>query len=172
MYDQGLLGAWNAHHANTPPRLSFEPRTNSFALRWDRTPAWQQLSRLRDLRDHRYFHDAYKDVSLDAGEEFLKLIEKLNRTVASLPPYLCFGDCNVGNLFSGESETVAVDWASIANDPIGVDAGCMIGSAICWGRDGAAIASEERSLFETYLRAVTGSGNATDPASVRRAYLT
>lgn len=48
----------------------------------------------------------------------------------------------------------------------------MIGSAICWGRDGAAIALEERSLFETYLRALAGSGNETEPASVRRAYLT
>lgn len=165
------LGSWNAHQARSPAALPFEPRSNSFRLRWDRTPAMQQAARLRELHQHRYVRDAYRDVSLDKAGEFLRLVDKLNQKAALFPASLCFGDCNVGNLFIGENETVAVDWASVTRDPLGVDAGCMVGSAICWGRSGAAIAADERSLFETYLASVAASSVMRAAADVRLAYL-
>jgi hypothetical protein len=164
------LGSWNARHAVAPLQLPFVANTNSFLLRWSRTPAVRQVSRLRELREHRYVRDAFRDVPLSALEEFLSLAERLNGRTARLPRSLCFGDCNVGNLFSGNDETVAVDWASLTLDPIGVDAGCMIGSAISWGRNGAAVATDERELFETYVAAMATVGLSPDTSDVRRGY--
>lgn len=164
------LGAWNARHALVPPALPFEAGTNAFLLRWSRAPAVRQVGRLRALHEHRYVRDAFRDVPLEALEEFLLLVERLNAMTSRLKPSLAFGDCNVGNLFSGDGETVAVDWASLTGDPLGVDAGCMVGSAISWGREGGAVARNERELFDTYVEALSTSGLDPQPADIRKAY--
>jgi hypothetical protein len=91
------------------PQLPFEMTNNSFLVRWERSPMIRQLPRLRELRDHDYMSDAYEDLPLDVFEEFQLLAARLNIMVASLRPSLCFGDCNVGNLFASPNETVAVD---------------------------------------------------------------
>ena len=164
------LAAWNARHAVAPPALPFAAGTNTFLLRWSRTPAVRQVGRLHDLHEHRYVRDAFRDVPLEALEEFLVLVERLNAITSRLQPSLAFGDCNVGNLFCGDGETVAVDWASLTGDPLGVDAGCMVGSAISWGREGAAVARHERGLFETYVAAVGNAGLHVKAVDIRRAY--
>ena len=130
----------------------------------------RQASRLRDLQAHRYVHDAFRDVPFEAFDELLLLAERLNSKTAGQPTSLCFGDCNVGNLFAGTGETVAVDWASLTLDPVGVDAGCMIGSAISWGPQCAAVAREERGLFDTYFGALSAAGLRAAAADVRRSY--
>ena len=63
----------------------------------------------------------------------------------------------------------AIDWASLTDDPLGVDGGCSVGSCTTWGPDYALVVRHERELFEMYLAGLRSSGWQFDPRDVRRA---
>ncbi len=64
-----------------------------------------------------------------------------------------------------------MDWASFTLDPLGVDAGSMIGSAITWGRRAMDVARNEGTLFEGYLDGLRAAGRRGERDTVRRGYL-
>ena len=112
----------------------------------------------------------YENGSIGMAFEFNELMKRLIAQAKSLPHSLCFGDCSAGNMFFLTGETVAIDWASLTNDPLGVDGGCVIGSGISWGRDFALVAKNERALFESYLGGLVASGWHGNRDDLRRAY--
>ena len=87
-----------------------------------------------------------------------------------LPHAVAFGDLAAGNVFLKGDEAVAVDWASLTVDPVGVDGGCLAGSPLTWA-GGATIAAAETELFEAYLEGLREAGWAGNRDDVRRAFL-
>lgn len=162
------LGEWNGTHIALP-RLKFELPTDIFAIRAD-LPNFLRLYELCKATDPAVFRPVYGDVPVAAAHEYRALYRAQNERIKQLPHGLAFGDCQVGNLFAGDGETIAVDWTSLASEPIGADGGALIGSALSWGPGIAEIARHERELFEAYLAGLRAGGWRGNRDDVRRGY--
>lgn len=166
----GHFGAWNGDSAANPPAFAFPPLRNAFGHRFRGWSPPTKLQQLDQHRDHPIVRAMYRDWSIAVLAD---LVDAMNRLIAwgeARPGTLAFGDCSAGNLFHRPGETIAVDWASLTLDPTGVDAGCVIGSSITWGRDFVAVAQREREVFDSYMRgleSVDWRGNKDD---IRRGY--
>ncbi len=166
------LGQWNGRHSVHPRPLPFAIPTDSCRARWRGAGFEKRLVELQALEPSEYVGFGYGDVPLKMAAEFYQLISLLHEKIAVSPHSLAFGDCQVGNLFFASDETVAVDWASLTSDPTGVDGGCLIGSALTWGRNGALVAQNERQLFESYAAGMRSEGWRGSLEDLRAAYLT
>ncbi len=74
-------------------------------------------------------------------------------------------------MFPLGSETVGIDWASLTIDPIGVDIGVLIGSALSWGVEEAqTITQNESAIFDSYVSGLESAGWTGDVQNVRLAF--
>jgi hypothetical protein len=55
-------------------------------------------------------------------------------------------------------------------DPTGVDAGCLIGAAMVWGRDGDTVLKADGDPFSSYMAGLRSGGWSGDEEHVRRAF--
>jgi hypothetical protein len=166
------LGEWNALQLRLPPPAGLDLASYSVFSRWEK-PEWDIAREFADFRAMEHgpevralYGDRPIDIAFDLRDAFLAN----NARSRGLTRTLCFGDANIGNLFATPSETVAVDWSSLTLDPLGVDAGSVIGSAVTFGGDFLAIATNERQLFERYVEGLVDGGWQGDRNDVRRAY--
>jgi hypothetical protein len=165
------LGEWNGFHANRPTKLKFELPQDGHIRRWAQSLWNARLADLMGLVERDALGPFYKDVPLSVVNRLYDAIPALNEVSRLLPHSLAFGDLPIGNLFFSGSETIAIDWASLTSDPMGTDAGCMIGSAATWGRNFVAVLANEQSLFDSYARGLKEAGWRGDVKDARRGYL-
>ena len=163
------FGEWNGRQAANPTTLRFEPGHDGVVHRFHGFDHAMFLARLRELADHRAVRAMYRTNSLDLAPQFVALMERLLVRARVQPHSLCFGDCSAGNLFVLRGETVAIDWASLTIDPLGVDGGCFIGSTLTWGTRYADVVAHERELFAHYVAGLRASGWRFEEADIRRA---
>lgn len=163
------IGEWNGRQAAQPQAVRFALRQDAYAPRFLRFTHVPFLAKLRTLENDPSVLAMYGDQSIDIAFTFFELMKLLLDRNLALPHSLCFGDCSAGNLFVLGGETVAVDWASLTNDPLGCDGGCSVGSCFTWGPDYAEILVRERELFGHYVEGLRSSGWRFDPRDVRRA---
>jgi hypothetical protein len=164
------LGEWNGHHAVHQTTMSLPVRRDGFAARWHATGFASRLKELPDFADAPNWRVAFGDLPSSIVLELYGLIDRLVAQTAMLPHAVAFGDLGAGNVFLKGDEAVAVDWASLTVDPVGVDGGCLAGSPLTYAR-GATIAAAEIELFEAYLEGLHEAGWAGNRDDVRRAYL-
>jgi hypothetical protein len=165
------LGEWNGFYAARMPDLPFETSTDSYLMRWTGAGFGKLLEKFREMRDDPSTRQLYGGLSPDIASDLYGLVSRLNDGTRALPHSLAFGDCSVANLFLGAETTIAIDWASLTSDPLGVDAGCTVGSAITWGRSSFEVAASERQLFESYLEGLAAAGWTGNRRDIRRAFL-
>lgn len=165
------LGEWNAVHRQSGPGLGITLQRDRIAGRWHDWNFARMLGELRLMAETEEVRAMYGTRPLAVGDRLLALGLALCRSSHGLPHGLAFGDCNVGNLFHTGTETVAVDWASLTEEPAGVDAGSVIGSASAWGRDFVTVARHERSLFDSYVDGRRAGGCLLSEADIRQGYL-
>lgn len=163
------LGEFNGSQVANAEDLPFVPPTDSYVTRWngiDYAPRMEVLGQIGSDPETKL---TYRNVPISAGLELYSLLTKVQKKAATLPHSISFGDSQPGNLFLTETETVAIDWASVTNDPTGVDAGVLIGSSMMWGQHAARVISAEEQLYEHYLDGLLGqwSGN---PDHIRLAF--
>lgn len=165
------LGEWNAQTAARPPALDFPIGSDFFAKGAQSFNFPLRMAMVRELRDQPMVREMYAHQPLEIADECVSsYLELIGHSVA-LPHALSLADCPVSNFFHLPGETIAIDWAGLASQPLGADGGRFIGSALTWGRQFAEIALHERDLFEHYLGGLR-LGGATEPRSVlRRGYL-
>jgi hypothetical protein len=165
------LGEWNGANALNPPRLPFEPARDSVIQRWREWDYDGEFAAARATLHEPPLSEMYRGRAIDGAFALRDLLLKVNERALCHRHTLCFGDCNVGNLFHTPADTVAVDWAGLTSDPLGVDAGSVVGSSITWGRDFAEVARHERDLFEHYYEGLLSSGWRGERDDIRRGYL-
>jgi hypothetical protein len=162
------LGEWNGRYL-TPPTLKFGLPTDIFDIRVN-LPVFLKTYALSKEVDPAVFAPYYRDVPIEALHEFRALVRAQNERTKQHPHGLAFGDCQLGNLFAADGNTIAVDWTSLASEPVGADGGAMIGSAFTWGTGVAEVARHEGDLFEAYLAGLKAGGWRGNRDDVRRGY--
>ena len=161
------LGEWSGAHGTIPDLKLALPR-DVYLTRWAQPDLASRYGRLRTL-DPVVLRKSYRDVSLDVHSELRARLIAQNERTTTHPHGLAFGDCQVGNLFHLPGETVAVDWTTLADDPIGADAGSLIGSMLI--RAGLVeVINNERALFECYFEGLQASGWKGERDDIRRGY--
>lgn len=106
--------------------------------------------------------DLYARQPLSLAAEFFTVLGQLVAQSRFLPHALSFSDATIGNFFCLPDETVAIDWSGLGTEPLGADGGCLVGSALTWGRRFADVAASERELFESYAEVLErGEGLST-----------
>ena len=165
------LGEWNAVLAATPPSLDFSIGRDFPVRRWDHWNFPARLGDLGDLVGNSMLREMYARQPLDVAAEFVSVFGRLVEQSKSLPHALSIGDAPIGNFFYRPEETVAVDWSGLSIDPLAADGGCLIGSALTWGRQFADIAAQERELFESYAAGLVDGGAKEDRRVMRSGYL-
>lgn len=165
------LGEWNAVVARDPPALGFSIPRDFPKFRWDRWNYPDRNAALRQLADDPMVRQLYARQPLDVATAFISAMGELTGRSVGYPHALSFSDAPIGNFFVLPGETVAVDWSGLRMDPLGGDGGCVVGSAITWGRMFAEIAAREGELFDSYLNGLADGGLATDRRAIRRGYL-
>jgi len=161
------LGEWSGAHRDIPD-LKFALPRDLYLTRWAQPAYESRCDRLRTL-DPVVLRKSYRDISLDVFAELRARLIAQNERVRTHPRGLAFGDCHVGNLFNLPGETIAVDWATLADEPIGADGGSMIGSMLL--RAGLLeVLTNERALFDCYLEGLLASGWRGEHDDIRRGY--
>lgn len=165
------LGEWNGYHLTDAPDFGFPIGRDGYRAR---VSGWNHAARLQELAenaDHAFVRAAYPGGSIDPARRLLAVLERLVERVAAMPHALAFGDCAVGNVFWRPTETVAIDWASLTVDPVGVDGGCLVGSCLSWGPDFMKAVRAERDLSESYVAGLRAGGWSGEASDLRRAAL-
>ena len=164
------FGAWNGECAERPPVFKFPLLRETFVHRyrtWDFPTKVKQLAAMWNTPAARTM---YRDTPISVVAELVEAVGRVVERGATMPGSLAYGDCSAGNLFFLDGRTIGIDWASLTLEPIGVDAGCLIGSSITWGRGFATNARHERELFDCYVEGLRASSWAGDVDALRIGY--
>ncbi len=103
--------------------------------------------------------------------------KRLQKAAQSLPRCFSHGDSHPRNLFppdegAGRAQTVAIDWAGVGTDVLGIDGGTSAGSSLTWGVDEAEQAVQiEAEIFAHYLTGLRDVGWDGEESTVRLGYL-
>lgn len=161
------LGEWSGAHRSVPD-LKLALSRDLYLTRWAQPGIESRYARLRTL-DPEVLRKSYRDVPLGVYSDLRARLIAQNERTKTHPHGLAFGDCHVGNLFHLPGETIAVDWATLADEPIGADGGSMIGSML--GRAGLVeVIRHECALFDCYFEGLRASGWKGKRDDVRRGY--
>ncbi len=164
------LGEFNGFHASRGTDERIETSTDSYLLRWNGSNHARGIDWTAEHADHPILKRLLGTTPMDTVRDLCEALSRLNERSLKLRHGLSFGDSNIGNLFRLGEETVAVDWATVTMDPIGVDAGCLVGSAIARGRGGNAVMEAEKELFSSYVAGLRSGGWTGEEAHVRQAF--
>lgn len=162
------LGQFNGYHSANQTVPPINVTRDAFLLRASGSKFKSGFAEVVEKSDTREVRQAYRDTRVESGMELAVLFEQVLETVRSMPHGLCFGDSHSRNLFPVESETVGIDWASLAMDPTGVDIGVLIGSALTYGVEEAQLlALNEPAVYDSYLSGLRSTGWVGDLNDVR-----
>jgi hypothetical protein len=167
------IGEFNGHMATNPPDLPFELPVDGHISRRKLGNNPEAVASLYENRTHPLIKEALGDVPPERVVQLSDLWGKLHEISPDLPHATAFGDCHARNLFPLADETVAVDWAGLADEPIGADISVLIGSGLSWGLDEALMIIEnEPMIYDSYVSGLASSGWTGDLSNVRRGFFT
>ncbi len=167
------VGEFNGQLALNPPELPFDLPVDVHRVRRNAGANLENVTSFYENRTDPIIMKALDGVPPESVVELSELWGKLHEVSPALPHGVVFGDCHARNLFPFKNETVAVDWAGLAFDPIGADVSVLIGSGLTWGIDEALmIVENERLIFDSYLSGLEAAGWSGDLLDVRRAFFT
>ncbi len=169
------VGEFNGRMIVDPPKLPFNLPVDGHRARRNAIGSTfsERFASIRENSSHPVLQAALQDVSIKSVVELNSLFGELHEVSPGLPHGLVFGDCHARNLFPLEHETVAVDWAGLASDPVGTDLSVLVGSAFSWSVDEAVmVAQNEPAIFEMYKNGLRNAGWDGEWDDVRRAFFT
>ena len=166
------LGRFNGHYAvsgQLPGELALP--TNNFTARWQATNAAERLGQLGTYIDAKPVQSMFTAQQVATVVDVANFIDTFVTQTRSLPTALAHGDSHARNLFPVADHTVAIDWAGVANEPLGADAGVLIGSGLTWGVSEAQMIMENvESIYSRYVEGLMDSGWSGRPAAVRTGF--
>jgi hypothetical protein len=132
---------------------------------------------LSEIQDHPFVH-LVAPMGIDRVTQLWRQGETLFNQVAKGPQGICHLDCHQKNLFLIKeadlaSSLVAIDWACVGIDSLGVDVGLLLASSLKW----LELLPEEAQklvepIFDAYLSGLRDSGWRGNEDKVKLAYLT
>jgi len=153
------LGHFNGHFAMNPPDLAFDVPVDNYLLKRDVDAVRNGVARLMEYRESDVVRRAYNEVSVDAAEDLSEAFLKLRQKIAGFDHSVSFGDAHARNIFPLGHETVGIDWANVSFEPIGVDVGLLIGSALSQHpEESGMVATNEREIFDSYVEGLRSGG--------------
>ena len=153
------LGQFSGYHSTNKTELPFEIARDAYHLRKSGSPFRATYDRLVEMQDDPIVRRVFGDTSLELNIEYLAMAEQGWELAKSLPHSLAFGDAHSRNLFPLGSETVGIDWASLAFDPIGCDIGVLLGSPLSFGNvDIQLTTNHEQEIYESYVAGLQSTG--------------
>jgi hypothetical protein len=153
------LGQFNGYHFGNKTKSPIEVTKDAYYLRMAAFKWHSDYSKLMEIPDDPILRRVFGDIPLEPGLEYAATYERAVEVAKSLPHSLSFGDSHSRNLFPLGSETVGIDWASLAFDPIGCDIGVLIGSPLSFGKiERQLIAQHEQKIYESYVDGLKSSG--------------
>jgi hypothetical protein len=165
------LGEWNGRHSEAPPTLGFPLGRDAYVRRFSGWNYPKQLARLESNADHPLVRAAFRSGAAATLRALVASTARLLERLSAAPHGLAFGNISAGNVFSLPHETVAIDWASLTDDPVGVDGGCLIGSSFSWGPAFMDVVRAQAELFESYMEGLRAGGWYGERDDARRASL-
>lgn len=153
------LGQFNGYHFASKTELPIKVTENAYYLRMSAIEWHAEYSKLMEIPDDPILRRMFGDTPLEPGLEYSEMFERALEVAKSLPHSLAFGDSHARNLFPLGSETVGIDWASLAYDPIGCDIGVLIGSPLSFTKIERQFAAQhEQEIYESYVDGLVSSG--------------
>jgi hypothetical protein len=154
------LGQFDGYHSVNKTVLPIEVTQNAYFLRMSVIKWHSEYSKLMELpSDDPILRRVFRDTPLEPGLEYTEMFERALEVAKSLPHSLSFGDSHPRNLFPLGSETVGIDWASLAFDPTGCDIGVLIGSPLSFTEGEVQLSAQyEREIYESYIDGLKSSG--------------
>lgn len=166
-------GEFNGLMTQEPPVLPFELPVDVHRARRNAMNGGPAIQSLLENSSHPLLRAALQDVPAESVAELDSLCGELHETTPRLPHGIAFGDFHARNLFPLGHETVAIDWAGLASDPVGADLSVLVGSGFSWGIDEAIMVGQsEPAIFEAYMDGLKASGWSGTRNDVRRAFFT
>jgi hypothetical protein len=163
------LGEFNGFHSTQQLDDSLDTSTDSFLIRWKGGRNTEGIDWVEEHFDVPEIERIFRHSTIESVRYINDLLDQLNESSQALRRGLAFGDCNVGNLFLLDDQTVAIDWATLTFDPIGVDAGCLIGSAM-FTKNLSDVLESETELLDSYIDGLRSGGWGGDESHIRRAF--
>ena len=153
------LGSFNGHFATHPVDLPFDVPVDIFAEKRALRELPDGLERLHKYRDSDEVKRAYANVDIEVPWRFAELFREITELVRRFDHCISFGDAHARNIFPLERETVGIDWANVAYDPIGSEVGLLVGSALTQHPEEVAMAAaNEQQIFNSYLEGLRSAG--------------
>jgi hypothetical protein len=153
------LGQFNGYHFVNKTELPIEVTQDAYYLRMSTIEWHSEYSKLMEVPDDPIVRRVFRDTPLEPGLEYSDRFERALVVAKSLPHSLSFGDSHARNLFPLGSETVGIDWANLAFDPIGCDVGVLIGSPLSFTKiERQFTAQHEQEIYESYIDGLKSSG--------------
>ena len=153
------LGQFNGYHFANKTELPIKATRDAYYLRGTSIPWQSQYSKLMEMPDDPIVRRVFRETPLGSGQDYIISFERALEVAKSLPHTLSFGDSHSRNLFPLGSETVGIDWASVAYDPIGCDIGVLTGSPLSVAEvEVQLVARNERDIYESYIDGLKSSG--------------
>lgn len=163
------LGRFNGHYVVTgdvPAGLQL-PR-NNFVNRWNAHDLKPKFETLAVNSGSAIVKQVFSRNQLASILETPNVIDRFIERASSLPTSLAHGDSHARNLFPMNDHTIAIDWAGIADEPLGADAGVLVGSGLSWGDEELQMVIANVDHFYTrYLDGLNDSGWSGNKDGVR-----
>ena len=162
------LGQFNGSFGNTAQDLPFALSDDMFYQRWGDYTFEADARKISDPENVIFTRQMYRDAPVGAALEFAELTVRILQKARTIPHGIAFGDSHARNLFPSSQQTIGIDWAGLGNDPIGVDAGVLIGSGMTFGiKEAQMVAVNEHIIFDSYLEGLSSGGWDGDLKNVR-----
>jgi hypothetical protein len=162
------LGMFNGYNAVHSAELPFDVPENIYLEKKSVHELPQSLKRFDRYRDSDEVKRAFGDVPTDIPWRFAELFRGISELAKGFDHCIAFGDSHARNIFPLGEETVGIDWANVAFDPIGTDVGLLIGSALTQHPEEInLVAANERRIFDSYLEGIREVGWHNDADEIR-----
>lgn len=150
---------------------------NAAVSRWTNPQTMEFCTAVESHAENRFVRTALPGPIFDRVLGFRADILLLAEVSKLLPKTLSHGDFHARNLFAGvgadgKPEIVAIDLASVGIEPIGNDAGTLVGSSLSWGDEEAdQVMVIESEIFDGYVDGLRSEGCEIPTDLIRLGYL-
>lgn len=154
------LGQFDGYQSVRETQLrSMEIPAHNYVNRWLNLSFDQDVGAITSGRVGKSVSRALGPSDVSTLKQVVASIPRFLEKSKRLPPYLTHGDSHARNMFPLGDETVAIDWAGLAREPLGTGVGALIGSGLTWSLDEQEMVLDGlESVYASYVDGLRAGG--------------